>query len=64
MKDRVVTEGNSMQVMGEPGGLWVKDSVVTDLRAAGRTEMKCETLLVHISCLGICDVPFNLMYGL
>jgi len=42
----------------------VKDRVATDLRAAERSEMKCEPLLVHISWLGICDVPFNLMYGL
>jgi len=38
-----------MQVRSEPVGLWVKDRVATDLRAAGRSEIKCETSLVHIS---------------
>jgi hypothetical protein len=41
MKDRVVIEGNSMQVRGEPEGLSVKDRVGTYLGAAGRSAMKC-----------------------
>jgi hypothetical protein len=51
-----------MQVRGEPVGLSVEDSVATDLRAAGRSEMNREPSLVHISWLGICDV--HLMYRL
>ena len=52
MKDRVVIEGNSMQVRGEPKSLWVKDRVATDARAARRSEMNCEPSLIHILWFG------------
>ena len=44
--------------------LLLKDSVATDLRAAGRSEMKREPLVVHIPWLEDCDVFHELMYGM
>ena len=64
MKGRMVIEGNSMQVRGEPEGQLVTDEVSTYLRAAGRSEMKCELSLVHTFWLGVCGVPFKLLYML
>jgi len=53
-----------MQVRGEPEGQLVTDEVSTYLRAAGRSEMKCELSLVHTFWLGVCGVPFKLLYML
>jgi hypothetical protein len=43
--------------MGEPESLLLKDSVATDLRAAGRSEMNREPLVVHIPWLEDWQVP-------
>jgi hypothetical protein len=42
----------------------MKDSVAKDLRAAGRSEMKCEPSVVHIPWLEDCDEFHELMYRL
>ena len=50
--------------MGKLESLLLKDSVATDLRAAGRSEMNRELLVVHIPWLEDCDGFHEPMYGM
>ena len=42
----------------------MKESVPTCLRAVVRSEMKCETSVVHIPWMDSCNVPSELTYRL
>jgi hypothetical protein len=54
MKDRLATEDNGIELKGKREWSLI-ERVTTDLRAGGRTEMKCELTVVHITWFGSCD---------
>jgi hypothetical protein len=61
--DREAFGINSMQAKIRTGGT-LKDRVTTDLRAAGKREMKFELSAVHIRWLESCDTFHEIMYRL
>jgi hypothetical protein len=61
MKDRVTTEGNSIQVKGENGWSLI-ERMFMDLRAARSTERNCDPALFYIPSLESCLTFHELMY--
>jgi hypothetical protein len=58
--DREAFGGIDMQTKGRTGGP-LKDKVLTDLRAAGKSEVKFEPSLAHIRWLKSCDAFHELV---